>query len=96
MTSQVVIVGCGVGGLVLSNRLAGKVKGRARITVIERKSRFEFAPSFPWLMVGARNAEQVQRSLNVLDKKGINHVQDEVSQISLDNRSQDKDGQLRI
>lgn len=69
----------------MSTSLASKVKGRAKITVIERKSKFEFAPSFPWLMVGARNAEQVQRSLEVLDRKGINHVRDEVSRISLDN-----------
>lgn len=81
MAPHVLILDGGVGGLVLSNVLTKKVKDRARITVIDRKSRFEFAPSFPWLMVGARKAEQVQRDLSQLTKRGIAFVQDEVTVI---------------
>lgn len=81
MTSHVLVLGGGVGGLALSNALARKVKGQAKITVIDRKSKFEFAPSFPWLMIGARKTEQIQRDLNSLSKRGIEFVQDEVTQI---------------
>ncbi len=65
----------------LSNFLAKKVKANAKVTVVDRKSRFEFAPSFPWLMVGARQPEEVQRDLNKLSKKGVTFVQDEVTRI---------------
>lgn len=82
MAHHILILGGGVGGLVVSNVLAKKVKDRARITVIDRKSKFEFAPSFPWLMVGARKTEQVQRALSQLTKRGIEFVQDEVTGIS--------------
>ena len=81
MSSHVLILGGGVGGLVLSNLLARKVKGKAKITVIDRKAKFQFAPSFPWLMVGARKPEQVQRDLGQLTKQGIVFVHDEVAEI---------------
>lgn len=86
LVPHILILGGGVGGLVLSNLLAKNVKDRARITVIDRKSKFEFTPSFPWLMIGARKPEQVQRDLGWLNKRGIAVVQDEVVQISPNDR----------
>ncbi len=82
MTSHVLVLGGGIGGLALSNALAKKVKGRAKVTVIDRKGKFEFAPSFPWLMIGARKPAQIQCDLNSLNRRGIEFVQDEVTQIS--------------
>jgi sulfide:quinone oxidoreductase len=97
LASRVVVLGCGVGGLALSSSLANKVKDRAKITVIERKSTFDFPPSFPWVMMGARTAEQVQRSLNAFGKKGVELIQDDINQISLDNHQvRTVTGQLRI
>ena len=78
---DVLVLGCGFGGLVLSNELVKKAKHRARVTVIDRKGKFEFAPAFPWLMVGERKPEQIQRDLNSLNRRGIEFVQDEVAQI---------------
>ena len=52
MPSQVVILGAGVGGLVAANELQGKVRGKASITLIDRKARFQFPPSFPWVVMG--------------------------------------------
>jgi sulfide:quinone oxidoreductase len=82
MSPHVMILGGGVGGVELSNALAKKMKDRATITVIDRKSKFEFTPSFTWLMVGARRPEQIQRDLTHISNRGIAFVQDEVTQIS--------------
>ncbi len=82
MAPHVLILGGGVGGVELSNALSKKAKHRAEITVIDRKSKFEFAPSFSWLMVGTRRPEQIQRDLTQITKRGIAFVQDEVTQIS--------------
>ncbi len=81
MVPHILILGGGVGGVALSSLLAKKVKDRARITVVERKDKFEFAPSFPWLMVGARRPEQVQRNFGKLSESGIDIVRDWVTQI---------------
>ncbi len=81
MTPHILILGGGAGGLALSSALATKMKDRAQVTVIDRKSKFEFAPSFPWLMTGARKPNQIQRDLNSLNTRGIQFVQDEVTQI---------------
>jgi sulfide:quinone oxidoreductase len=81
LVPHILILGCGLGGIALSSLLAKKVNDGARITVVERKDKFEFAPSFPWLMVGARRPEQVQRNFAKLSESGIAVVRDEVTQI---------------
>ena len=84
--TAVVVLGGGVGGLVVSNLLRDKLKDQAEITVIERKEEFQFPPSYPWVMLGQRRPEQVQRPLKSLRRKGIHLVTGEVSKINLDVR----------
>lgn len=81
---SVVILGGGVGGLVVSNLLADKLKDSADITLIERKEVFEFPPSYPWIMLGDRRPEQVQRPLSSLGRKGIRVITGEVARIGFD------------
>ena len=82
MSSQVVVLGAGVGGLVVASELQGKVGSKASVTLIERKSRFQFPPSFPWVVTGTRTPAQVERDLGLLERKGIRNVRQEV--VSLD------------
>jgi len=79
----VLVLGGGVGGLVASNVLNEKLGRRVRVQLIERKKEFQFPPSYPWLMLGMRKPEQVQRSLSPLKKKGIDVVHDEVLSIDV-------------
>ena len=51
---NILVLGCGIGGLAAANILADKLKEKARITVIDRKRYFQFPPSYPWLMIGNR------------------------------------------
>ena len=87
MTDQTVLVlGGGVGGLVASNSLKEKLGRQVKIRLIERKKEFQFPPSYPWLMLGMRKPEQVQRSLSPLKKKGIDVVNDEVLAIDVEKK----------
>jgi sulfide:quinone oxidoreductase len=79
--NNVVILGCGVGGLVAAGELARKTRRQASITLIERKQTVHFPPSFPWVMMGWRQPKQVQRNFSFLSKKGIKLVKDTVKSI---------------
>ena len=78
-----VILGCGVGGLVVASALAKQVKGFASIIVIERKSKFQFPPSFPWVAMGSREPRQIQRELTGLSRKKIKVINENVTKIDL-------------
>jgi len=85
--NAVVILGGGVGGLVVANLLQDRLGKQAEVTVVDRKKVFQFPPSYPWVMIGQRGPEQVQRPLALLKKKGIRVVGGEVSKIDLEARS---------
>jgi sulfide:quinone oxidoreductase len=88
----VVILGGGVGGLVVANLLQDRLGKLAQVTVVDRKKVFQFPPSYPWVMIGDRRPEQVQRPLALMKKKGIRVVGGEVSEIDLETRSVQVDG----
>lgn len=88
----VLVLGGGIGGLVASNVLKQKLNGEAAVTLVDRKRYFQFPPSYPWLMLGMRRPEQVQRELNVLEKKGIEVLNAEVKGIDLQKRVIEADG----
>jgi len=90
--NAVVILGGGVGGLVMANLLQDRLGKQAQVTVVDRKKVFQFPPSYPWVMIGDRKPEQVQRPLALLKKKGIRVVGGEVSKIDLETRSVQVDG----
>ena len=75
------ILGCGLGGLVAAGELAREAGQQAAITVIERKQVFEFPPSFPWVMMGWRQPKQVQRNVSFLSRRGVKIVNDTVKSI---------------
>lgn len=83
---RVLILGCGVGGLVAANELRKKLGREHRVIVVDRKSDYEFTPSYLWLMMGWREPRQITRDLNFLSRKGIEYVNDNVLKIDLANR----------
>lgn len=76
----VVVLGGGTGGLVAAHRLARRKDGH-KIVLVERDPVYRFAPSFPWVMSGARRPEQVTIDLRRLTRRGIELVQAEVQAI---------------
>ena len=81
--AKVLILGCGLAGSTAAVRLAGKVRKRASIRVIEPKQNFQLPASFQWVMMGWRRPSEVQRSLRPLARKGIDIVNDSVEKVSI-------------
>ena len=88
----VVVVGGGVGGIVAANELRKRLKHGERIVLVDRNARQSFAPSYLWVMTGARKPEAITRDLNRLARKGIEIVIGEVQDIELAERRVTVDG----
>ena len=80
-TRQVVILGAGVGGLVAARRLRKLLPDRDRVVVVDRATDSVFAPSFPWLVSGARTANDVARPLAKLLRGSAEFVHGEVAAV---------------
>ena len=79
----IVVLGGGTGGLVVARRLA-RERGGHRIVLVEREPVYRFAPSFLWVMSGARRPEQLTADLRRLGRRGVELVQAEVQTIEPD------------
>ncbi len=96
---SVLVLGGGVGGIVVSSLLKDKLKDDVTLRLIERKNTFDFPPSYPWLMLGLRRANQVQKDLNLLEKKKrIDILNDEVISIDIEGKAvlTKNDGRLQF
>ncbi len=87
MGKRIVILGGGMGGVVVANRLRKALTRDNDISVIDREKNHLFNPSLLWLMVGERNREQIQKPLSRLQKKGIRFLNAEVSGIDFEGRT---------
>jgi sulfide:quinone oxidoreductase len=52
-----------------------------RVVLVERESQHVFAPSFLWMMIGQRSADQISRPVAVLAKRGIELIQGTIERI---------------
>ena len=85
---KVLVLGGGIGGLVVSSILKDRLKEDVDLKLIERKTTFDFPPSYPWLMLGMRKKEQVRKNLDLLrKKKKIEVLNDEVLSIDVKAKS---------
>lgn len=76
-----------------ANTLRHLLPRQHRVVLIEKDHRHAFAPSFLWLMVGARREDQIVRDLRTLIVPGVELVGAEVSNIDLANRRVETTGQ---
>ena len=96
---SVLVLGGGVGGIVVSSLLKDKLKDDVTLRLVERKKTFDFPPSYPWLMLGLRRPNQVQKDLNLLrKKKRVDILNDEVISIDIEGKSvlTKNDGKLQF
>jgi sulfide:quinone oxidoreductase len=77
----VVVLGGGVGGVTGANELRALLGSDHRVILIERQRDHLFAPSFLWLMTGARRPDQVRRKLSTLLRDGVELVEAEVTSL---------------
>src|SRR3989338_8203072 len=78
---QILILCGGMGGLVIANELRKKLNRENKIILIDKNEKHIYAPSFLWLMLGRRNVEKIQKPLELLKRKGIIFVNEEITKI---------------
>jgi sulfide:quinone oxidoreductase len=89
----IAVLGGGVGGMVAANALRRLLPEQHRVVLIERDRHHAFAPSFLWLMVGARRQDQIVRDLGALTAPGVELIQAEVLKIDVAGRRVETTGQ---
>lgn len=77
----VVVLGGGTGGLVAARRLRRRLEAADRVVLIDRSPTFQFAPSFLWVMTGARRADQINADRRRLRRAGIEVLEAEILEI---------------
>jgi sulfide:quinone oxidoreductase len=82
----VVILGCGIGGVVAARELRRLLPSSHKIIVIDREAQASFPPSYLWVMTGERKPDAIRRRRNKLGVRGIEFVNAEIHQIDLENR----------
>lgn len=80
MQKTIVVLGGGMGGQVVTHRLA-RERGDHKLVLVERDPVYRFAPSFLWVLSGARRPEQLTADLRRLARRGVELVQAEVQTI---------------
>src|SRR3990172_9642669 len=86
MTGKTVLVlGGGVGGLAAANELRRLLSDEHRVVMVEKNPKHSFAPSFLWLMTGARRPEQIAQDVRQLVRPGVELLLAEGQAIDLAN-----------
>jgi len=80
-TNTVLVLGGGAGGITTARALRRRIAPTDRVVLVERSPVFRFAPSFLWVMSGARRAEQISADVRGLRRRGIEVVESAVDGI---------------
>ena len=67
----IVVLGAGVGGLAAANELRRLLSNEHRVVLVEKNPKHTFAPSFLWLMAGARSPEQITQDVRHMVRPGV-------------------------
>lgn len=87
----VLVLGGGIGGTVAATTLRRMLPREHRVILVERESRHVFSPSFLWVMIGRRSADQISRPMAAA-KRGIELIQGTIERIDPAARSIRVDG----
>ena len=83
----IVIMGGGIGGIVVANKLRKAIDKSHQIVLIDKETHHLFYPSFLWVMMGWRTSSQIQKSFQLLEKKGIKFLNAEVTEINFETKT---------
>jgi sulfide:quinone oxidoreductase len=81
MARTAVVLGGGTGGVVAASGLRRRLAPEDRVVLVEREPIYRFAPSFLWVMSGARRADQISSDVRRLRRRGIEVVEASVQAI---------------
>lgn len=77
----VLVAGGGLGGVAAANRLRRRLDGRHRVMLVSRDPDFSLPAAYLWVMNGSRRPEQITRPLAQLQRRGIDVVIGDISEI---------------
>lgn len=77
----IIILGGGTGGLVAANKLKEEIGKSARVILIDKNKTHIYALAFLYLMLGKRQPEKIQKPFSLLQKKGVEVVNEEIINI---------------
>lgn len=89
MDRNVVVLGGGIGGVVAASRLSHELSSldwSGKVVLVDRDFAHPFAPSFPWVMTGARRPERVTADLRRLRRRSVEVLRAEVVQVDPEHR----------
>lgn len=81
MTTRVVILGAGFGGLELASRLSADVPGLVEVTLIDQADAFVFGFSKLDVMFGRSTLDQIRLPYSAIDKPSVRFVQETILSI---------------
>ena len=73
--SEVVVLGAGLGGTLVTYELLPHLGPGVRLTLIGQDTRYHFVPSNPWVAVGWRERADIEADLaGVMQRKGVRYL----------------------
>lgn len=86
MANTVVVLGAGIGGLSVAERLGEYLPDGDRVVLVDRSDRQSLGLSLLWVMRGWRQPEEIQTSLDRISRRGLEFVRGTVEAILPDER----------
>jgi sulfide:quinone oxidoreductase len=93
MGRTVIVLGAGLGGLVVAEKLRKLLPDSDRVIAVDRTDKHFFPPSLLWLMVGDRKPEDFTRSFDRLANRGVELRRGNVTRIDAVRKEVEIDGQ---
>lgn len=87
MTKRIVILGAGIGGISAANVLAKRLGRKHEILLVDQSDRYEFSPSYLWVMNGTRELSQITVPISRVARKGVAFRRSTVHAIDPANRT---------
>src|SRR5438093_9084051 len=83
MSKRILILGAGFGGLAAATELRKGLGPDHRVIVVDRKKSFMMGLVKLWILDGSRDLEESQTTLDGLNAKGVEYLNDEVTKIEI-------------
>lgn len=82
----ILVLGGGIGGITASINLKRRLGNEHRVIVLDKSKELRFCPSYPWLIMGWREPQEVVKDLSALTNRGIEYLNAAADTIDPENK----------